>query len=469
MHLGFNPMQLGSTSIANDGLIVYGNGRNNNRGCRKGKETGFMKTIIKAEGIYKTFQKEEEILKGIQLEIEENTFTVILGPSGSGKSTLLNIMSGMLKPTAGRVWFRGEEVTSLRESDLAMWKRNHIGNIFQNYLLLENLTVRENIELGKRQAKETQEENLDFDQLVEMLKIKDLLDKFPGQLPEDLANQKAENSGMYTTYSKSDCEIQLDRNKKEMLHQTVGAFDAKQTMFELFDQNGSRIGFPKEGEVVISEHISETYGIRKEDRIRLWIGEKAFDLKVCAIAENAETNWIYMQKEQLNQILGYSEKAYCGILSNAAVLEENAHVVTREEREAMLKRNTVSNQISAVICEVVGCVIGCILLLLAIALNFQSNLSDRKILHLLGYEPKEIRHLLSDVYKPVIFAGFLLMIFPSLGIVKVVLRSLSRQIEEYLHFQTGIWIQAFILAVIFAIYFLIQGLYAGTKEGKENE
>ena len=54
MHLGFNPMQLGSTSIANDGLIVYGNGRNNNRGCRKGKETGFMKTIIKAEGIYKT-------------------------------------------------------------------------------------------------------------------------------------------------------------------------------------------------------------------------------------------------------------------------------------------------------------------------------------------------------------------------------------------------------------------------------
>ena len=150
-------------------------------------------------------------------------------------------------------------------------------------------------------------------------------------------------------------------------------------------------------------------------------------------------------------------------------MEENAHVVTREEREAMLKRNTVSNQISAVICEVVGCVIGCILLLLAIALNFQSNLSDRKILHLLGYEPKEIRHLLSDVYKPVIFAGFLLMIFPSLGIVKVVLRSLSRQIEEYLHFQTGIWIQAFILAVIFAIYFLIQGLYAGTKEGKENE
>ncbi|MEE1248147.1 MAG: ABC transporter ATP-binding protein [Lachnospiraceae bacterium] len=141
-----------------------------------------MKTIIKAEGIYKTFQDEDEILKGVQLEVEENTFTVILGPSGSGKSTLLNIMSGMLKPTAGRVWFRGEEVTSLRENDLAKWKRNHVGNIFQNYLLLENLTVRENIEIGKRQKPTADEENLDFDELVKMLQIEDLLDKFPGQL-----------------------------------------------------------------------------------------------------------------------------------------------------------------------------------------------------------------------------------------------------------------------------------------------
>ncbi|MGN1174130.1 MAG: ABC transporter ATP-binding protein [Roseburia sp.] len=141
-----------------------------------------MKTIIKAERIYKTFQDEEEILKGVQLEVEENTFTVILGPSGSGKSTLLNIMSGMLKPTAGRVWFRGEEVTSLRENDLAKWKRNHVGNIFQNYLLLENLTVRENIEIGKRQKPAADEENLNFDELVKMLQIEDLLDKFPGQL-----------------------------------------------------------------------------------------------------------------------------------------------------------------------------------------------------------------------------------------------------------------------------------------------
>ena len=178
MYLSFIPMHLGEEAIANRLPVGYGVIKKK----MQGKEIRYMGTIIRAEGIYKTFQKEEQILRGVHLEIEENTFTVILGPSGSGKSTLLNIMSGMLKPTAGRVWFRGEEVTSLRESDLAKWKRNHIGNIFQNYLLLENLTVRENIELGKRRGKETQAENLNFDELVKMLQIEDLLDKFPGQL-----------------------------------------------------------------------------------------------------------------------------------------------------------------------------------------------------------------------------------------------------------------------------------------------
>ena len=68
------------------------------------------------------------------LDLSEKKNFILVGMPGSGKSTLLNIMSGMLKPTAGRVWFRGEEVTSLRENDLAKWKRKHVGNIFKNYL-----------------------------------------------------------------------------------------------------------------------------------------------------------------------------------------------------------------------------------------------------------------------------------------------------------------------------------------------
>lgn len=137
-----------------------------------------MEPIVRAEKITKKFENTEEVLKGISLEIAPNSFTVLLGPSGSGKSTLLNVLSGLLKPTRGCVWCAGKEVTALSESELADWKRSKTENIFQNYLLLSNLTVGENIEIGKN----PNTQSLPFDELVKILEIDNLLNKFPAQL-----------------------------------------------------------------------------------------------------------------------------------------------------------------------------------------------------------------------------------------------------------------------------------------------
>lgn len=136
-----------------------------------------MTFILKADSITKTFGA-EKVINGITLEIEENTFSVLLGPSGSGKSTLLNILSGLLKPASGAVYHRGKEITVLPEEELAEWLRSFTGNIFQNYLLLNNLNVRENIEIGMNRRGEA----LDFRQLTEILEIDQLLDKFPAHL-----------------------------------------------------------------------------------------------------------------------------------------------------------------------------------------------------------------------------------------------------------------------------------------------
>lgn len=136
-----------------------------------------MTFILKADSITKTFAK-EKVINGITLEIEENTFSVLLGPSGSGKSTLLNILSGLLTPSSGTVSHRGKDITALSEEKLAEWKRSFTGNIFQNYLLLNNLNVRENIEIGINKGRDA----LDFCQLTEILEIDHLLDKFPANL-----------------------------------------------------------------------------------------------------------------------------------------------------------------------------------------------------------------------------------------------------------------------------------------------
>lgn len=136
-----------------------------------------MESILKTENLKKCFER-EEVLRGINLEFYENTFTAILGPSGSGKSTLLNCLSGLLKPTEGRVFLENTEITKLPDRQLALIKRKDIGYIFQNYLLLSNLNVDENIRIGAPE----QDRILNIDRLAEILDIKDILKKFPSQI-----------------------------------------------------------------------------------------------------------------------------------------------------------------------------------------------------------------------------------------------------------------------------------------------
>ena len=136
-----------------------------------------MNNILKVENVTKDFDK-EKVLKGISLEVAANSFTAILGPSGSGKSTFLNVISGLMKPSSGKVIYENQVISAYKESELADWKRNEVGHIFQNYLLLENLTVEENIRIGIK----ANGEGFSFDRLVKILELEDLLDKYPTQI-----------------------------------------------------------------------------------------------------------------------------------------------------------------------------------------------------------------------------------------------------------------------------------------------
>lgn len=136
-----------------------------------------MKAILSADSIVKQFEK-EEVLKEISLDIFENTFTAILGPSGSGKSTLLSVLSGQLRPTSGNVKYADGNIFSYSEAQIAEWKRAEVGYVFQNYLLLNNLTAEENIKIGINPKRTP----ISFDRLTRTLEIDDILNKFPSQL-----------------------------------------------------------------------------------------------------------------------------------------------------------------------------------------------------------------------------------------------------------------------------------------------
>lgn len=119
-----------------------------------------------------------EVLKNLSLNVEKGEFCVLLGPSGSGKSTLLNILGGIDYPNGGEVKINGEKMNSLNSKKLTMFRRNHLGYVFQMYNLIPDLTVRENIEVGAYLSKKP----LNLDELIETLGLKEHQDKLPSQL-----------------------------------------------------------------------------------------------------------------------------------------------------------------------------------------------------------------------------------------------------------------------------------------------
>lgn len=106
--------------------------------------------IVKVEGIHKSYRRgtrEISVLRGIHLEIGAGSFVALMGPSGSGKTTLLNLIAGIDRPDTGSIVVAGIDITQLGEVDLAHWRANHVGFIFQFYNLLPVLTGLENVEL----------------------------------------------------------------------------------------------------------------------------------------------------------------------------------------------------------------------------------------------------------------------------------------------------------------------------------
>lgn len=119
-----------------------------------------------------------KVLKGIEAQIEKGEICVLLGPSGSGKSTLLNIIGGIDNADSGYVEINGEKTADMTEKRLTLYRRKHLGYVFQFYNLIPNLTVKENIEVGAYLS----DNPLDTDEILKTLGLYEHRHKIPNQL-----------------------------------------------------------------------------------------------------------------------------------------------------------------------------------------------------------------------------------------------------------------------------------------------
>ncbi len=143
-------------------------------------------TLIQMRELTKIFHRDSTevvALKGIDLDVESGDFISLMGPSGSGKSTLLNIIAGIDRPTGGQLVVLGEDVTGSTEDDLAGWRNEHIGFVFQHFNLLPVLTAFENVELPlllTPLAKKERREHVEA--ALKLVGLEDRMEHYPRQL-----------------------------------------------------------------------------------------------------------------------------------------------------------------------------------------------------------------------------------------------------------------------------------------------
>lgn len=134
--------------------------------------------MLKLLNIEKIYKNNTKALNNINLEINKGEIVVILGPSGSGKSTLLNILGGIDKPTKGEFYFDNKRIDKLNDLILTTYRRNNIGFIFQNYNLISNLTVKENIKLGHNLSNNP----ININEIINIIGLNNHKNKYPNTL-----------------------------------------------------------------------------------------------------------------------------------------------------------------------------------------------------------------------------------------------------------------------------------------------
>lgn len=142
--------------------------------------------VVSLTNVSKTYKRDSiiiPVLNNISFDIPEGEFLGLMGPSGSGKTTLLNLIAGIDRPSEGSITVCGKEVSSLNETELAQWRSNTVGFVFQFYNLLPVLTAYENVELPLLLTKLSKKERRDHVELsLNVVGLSDRMKHYPKQL-----------------------------------------------------------------------------------------------------------------------------------------------------------------------------------------------------------------------------------------------------------------------------------------------
>ena len=222
-----------------------------------------MKNIIETRKLCKTFSnggRQQHVLKNVDLEIYEGDFTVIMGASGAGKSTLLYALSGMDKPTLGEISFAGQEITKMSTDELALFRRNNCGFVFQQIYLVDSMSVLDNVMAAGLLVNKNRKEVAK--KAKEILKSVDIEEDLWGKFPTQISGGEAQRVGIARALINSPALVFADEPTGALNSQTgkdvldaLTAFNEKGQSIVMVTHDivsarrGNRILYVKDGEI----------------------------------------------------------------------------------------------------------------------------------------------------------------------------------------------------------------------------
>lgn len=251
-------------------------------------------------------------------------------------------------------------------------------------------------------------------------------------------------------------EMTLNTSKKDTVKQTIIGMSDNTSLYVLKDKKENTLNVPDNNTVIINPMLSDVYNIKINDVINIGINDKTYPFTVSSVADNADSNTVYISKDNLADLLNINKDMHNYVLSTKDLNIKDADKVSNDMRLDALNKNNVSSKSSAVIDQILACILGSLLIFLALLLNFQDNTDNFIILKTLGYLPKQINSMLVNIYRPIVNLSFLITLIPSIYICKAFQSSLSKTTGDYMPFRTNIFIIFLSIVIINILYIVVQ-------------
>ena len=271
---------------------------------------------------------------------------------------------------------------------------------------------------------------------------------------DNYQKEETKSASDSVTYLRYDVDLMI---KGETIAYQALSLTSQNDLFQLIGSKGEILD-PIQG-VFVNPELRENYGLKVGDTLELRVKGKRHQIKIAGFAENADLKTIYIPRDQASAMVNEADNRFNGRLTNKPQEKGEGKVRSLEEKLSAVQRSQTSNKASAIINQSIGVITGCLLIYLAVFIGLNGNMKTLLMFDLLGYEEREVYHILLNPYIVISNLLFLLTLPVAIYAARNIQIMTSLQTGDYMPFQLN-WITfVYMFVILNALCFIIRFLF----------